>query len=161
MELTDQQKTTVAAWVREKCGLSEIQRRLTSEFGLRPTFMDVRFLILDLGLELYDESAARKVEEKKAEEKLTPDDEEIPADDSEDPMPDGVGGVSVEVDRLIKPGSLVSGSVCFSDGVKAAWMLDQMGRLSLEAQQPGYRPSPEDIEGFQRALQHEIAKKGY
>jgi hypothetical protein len=33
--------------------------------------------------------------------------------------------------------------------------------LALDAKQPGYRPSPEDIEGFQVALQKEVAKKGY
>lgn len=157
MELTEQQKATVAAWVEEGCGLSEIQRRITSEFEMRPTFMDVRFLILDLGLEIKDASA---VKAKAADE----DAADVTADADEDALPQetpGGSGVTVEVDRLIKPGALISGTVVFSDGMTATWMLDQTGRLALDPAQPGYRPGPEDIEGFQRALQEEMMKKGY
>ena len=71
------------------------------------------------------------------------------------------GSVSVEVDRLIKPGAIVSGTVTFSDGVSATWMLDQLGRLAIDPSQPGYRPSDADNEAFVRALQAEIAKKGF
>ncbi len=158
MELAEDQKVVVSNWVAEGCGLSEIQRRLASEFELRPTFMDVRLLILDLGLEIYDGSG--KVEEpEKAESTPVDPDADEPELDGFDPPP--AAGVSVEVDRIMKPGALVSGSVTFSDGIKATWMLDQYGRLALDAQQPGYRPSPEDVEAFQRALQQEVAKKGY
>jgi hypothetical protein len=164
MELTEQQKTTITGWVKEGCGLSEIQRRLASEFGLRPTFMDVRFLILDLGLEIKEKNASRAVP-KAAEPEVDAPLEDVADDgfpeEAGDLPAEGPGGVSVEVDRIMKPGALVSGTVTFSDGVKAAWMLDQYGRLALDAKQPGYRPSPEDIEGFQVALQKEVAKKGY
>ena len=50
------------------------------------------------------------------------------------------GGVSVEMDRVTKPGTLVSGTVTFSDGTHAAWSLDQLGRLALDAKEPGYQP---------------------
>ena len=87
------------------------------------------------------------------------------ADASAPPFPDappaGSGAVKVEVDRLIKPGALVSGSVVFSDGVKAQWSLDQYGRLGLAGAKPGYRPSPADVQEFQQALQKELAKQGY
>ncbi len=159
IELNDQQKATVTAWVREGCGLSEIQRRLTSEFEMRPTFMDVRLLVLDLGLELKDAKAEKeKAEKEKAKaEAVLSDDGPLGLDEDTDLD----AGLTLEVDRLVKPGALLSGSVRFSDGVKAGWMLDQMGRLSLNPETPGYRPSPEDIESFQRALQQEIARKGY
>ena len=161
MELTEQQKAMVSAWVDEGCGLSEIQRRITSEFELRPTFMDVRFLILDLGLEIRD-AAASAPKEPDAVDGTQPGAAEaaaghLPPDEAGD-VP---GGVTVEVDRLIKPGALISGTVVFSDGMKATWMLDQTGRLALDPAQPGYRPGPEDIEGFQQALQKEMMKKGY
>jgi hypothetical protein len=156
MELTEQQKATVTAWVEEGCGLSEIQRRITIEFELRPTFMDVRFLILDLGLEIKDTSA----KEAKTAVAEAPGGTDVPADATAMPG-GGHGGVTVEVDRLIKPGALISGTVVFSDGMTAAWMLDQTGRLALDPAQSGYRPGPEDVEGFQRALQEEMMKKGY
>ncbi|HAS81865.1 MAG TPA: hypothetical protein DCS43_04125 [Verrucomicrobia bacterium] len=158
-ELNDQQKATVTTWVREGCGLSEIQRRLTREFDMRPTFMDVRLLILDLGLDIKDAKAEQEkvnAEKAKADAALS--------DAGQADLDDDLGedaGLTVEVDRLVKPGALISGTVRFSDGVKAGWMVDQMGRLSLNPETPGYRPSPEDIESFQRALQQEIAKKGY
>lgn len=166
MELTEQQKITVAEWVKERCGLSEIQSRIQNEFKLRPTFMDVRFLILDLGLEIYDSKAEVKepANEEAVEAGVDAVDEAAdvaPFADDEEQAPDSASSVSVEVDLVMKPGALVSGTVVFSDGVKAAWMLDQYGRLALDAQTPGYRPSPEDVEGFQQALQKEIAKKGY
>jgi hypothetical protein len=65
------------------------------------------------------------------------------------------------VDTVTKPGTLVSGSVTFTDGQKASWYLDQMGRLGLAPQQQGYRPSPEDLEDFQFELQKELQKLGY
>lgn len=149
MELNQDQKDSVTAWVAEGCGLSEIQRRLSSQFDINMTFMDVRFLILDLGLEIHD--ARSREPEKPAEP--------APAAGTDGILPDG--GVQVEVDRVVKPGALVSGTVVFSDGIQAGWMLDQTGRLSLSAPDPEYRPSPDDVESFQRALQEELAKRGF
>ena len=37
------------------------------------------------------------------------------------------GNVTVSVDELTRPGSMVSGSVVFSDGEKALWMIDELG----------------------------------
>jgi hypothetical protein len=69
--------------------------------------------------------------------------------------------VSVDLDRVVKPGSLVSGRVTFSDGVSAGWSLDQLGRLALETSQPGYRPGREDLEAFQVELRRVLEKKGF
>jgi len=87
----------------------------------------------------------------------------MPAPEPPAPPPPGnaeAANVSVELDRLIKPGAIVSGTVTFSDGVTATWMLDQLGRLAIDPSQPGYRPSDADNEAFVRALQAEVAKKG-
>ncbi len=157
MELTEQQKTVVGQWVMEGCGLSEIQRRLASEFDMRATFMDVRFLILDLDLQIKEAKQGPKPPVLSTETAAAVHAPEADAGS----MPVAPCGVSVEIDRLVKPGAMVSGTVVFSDGVAAGWMLDQYGRLALDAKVPDYRPSPEDVEKFQRALQEEIAKKGY
>jgi hypothetical protein len=78
------------------------------------------------------------------------------------PLPAASGsGLSVTVDQIARPGALVSGKVTFTDGQKAAWTLDQMGRLGLAADQKGYRPSPADLEQFQAALQTELGKMGF
>ena len=54
MQLTEAQRQQVAAWVREGAALAEIQRKLADEFKLSMTYMDVRFLVLDLGLQVKD-----------------------------------------------------------------------------------------------------------
>jgi hypothetical protein len=64
------------------------------------------------------------------------------------------------VDQLTRPGAVVSGKVTFSDGISAAWQLDQTGQLGLVPSQPGYRPPASDIEPFQVALEAELSKLG-
>lgn len=161
MELTELQKKQVADWVDEGCGLSEIQRKLNQEFDIRATFMDVRFLIIDLNLDIKEEGGEEAGE--KPEEPPSP----VSSDDAgtapvePELLPPEGSSVSVDIDRVVKPGALVSGSVTFSDGVTASWMLDQFGRLALDASDPGYRPSQEDVQAFQQVLQEKMAQKGY
>jgi hypothetical protein len=69
--------------------------------------------------------------------------------------------VSVSVDQVVRAGAVVSGSATFSDGVTAQWSIDQMGRLALDAAQPGYRPAPEDIDSFQNQLQQALQSQGF
>ena len=69
--------------------------------------------------------------------------------------------VVVTVDALMIPGTMASGDVEFSDGVKGKWYLDQMGRLGLGGDlPPGYRPSPEDAALFQARLMETLRAKG-
>lgn len=165
MQLNDEQKTLVAQWVKEGCGLSEVQRRLTSECKLNLTYMDVRFLLLELGLDLQEKKQSAPVAKDLNPPPPTPptgvDDDaaEMPGDIPE-PMP-GMGGVTVDVDRIMRPGSMVSGTVVFSDGVKATWALDQMGRLALGGTDKTYRPSAQDIQEFQVTIARELQKRGY
>src|SRR5687767_4210711 len=126
MNLDESQKKKVSAWIEEGLKLSEIQDKLTKELGLKMTYMEVRFLIDDLGVKLKDKApepapaaapanvpaAGGKapgqpaaVGGKQAEGALTP----------EEPGAVG-GGVSVTVDQITRPGALVSGKVTFSDG---------------------------------------------
>ena len=78
------------------------------------------------------------------------------------PLPTAGGGkVTVTVDQITRPGSIVSGKVTFSDGQVADWYLDQMGRLGVVPKQQGYKPSAADVQDFQIVLQQEVAKLGY
>jgi len=52
MTLTPEQKQTVTSWVVAGDNLSAIQKKLSEQFQLSLTYMDVRFLVDDLGLEL-------------------------------------------------------------------------------------------------------------
>ncbi len=89
-------------------------------------------------------------------EEAYPEDEGIPAD-----APVGGGTLTLEVDRIMRPGTVVSGSVTFSDGVSGKWGLDQYGRLMLDTGQKGYQPSAADVQTFQRELQMQLQRQGY
>ena len=140
-KLTPEQKDALKQWAAGGATMSDLQRHLKDDFGHSLTYMDTRFLILDLGIEL--------VETPKAEPKK----EEKPA-----PVPTGV--VTTTMDSLTLPGALVSGKVSFSDGETAIWMLDQTGRPSMDPYTSGYRPSQEDILEFQKQLRDLIQKSG-
>ncbi len=155
MELTAEQKAQVCAWVTDGASLSEVQNRLRAEFGLHPTFFDVRMLVMDLNVQVKDKEAqiiADDVTKAQLPPKAhTPDAPAAP-----------MGGVSVTVDTLqVIPGAIVSGGVIFSDGVKARWYFDQMGRFAFEPELPGYQPTPEDSRTFQQTLRQELSTRGY
>lgn len=159
--LNDSQKSAVKKWVDEGCGLNEIQRRLASEFQLNLTYMDVRFLVIDLGLEIKEQKRAAPIPTLQAPPAgAGPAPAPPPLGDEGDEGVGG-GGVQVELDRITRPGAVISGTVTFSDGTAAKWMLDQQGRLGLDAGKPGYRPSPEDVQEFQMILSQKLQSQGY
>jgi hypothetical protein len=165
MNLTEEQRQRVAAWITQGAKLGEIQDRLAAEFGLKLTYMDTRFLVDDLKLVPKD-SERPKVVELPAAAKPPPTTQPVPAETAvvEDnlPLPTAGGGkVTVTVDQITRPGSIVSGKVTFSDGQVADWYLDQMGRLGVVPKQQGYKPSAADVQDFQIVLQQEVAKLGY
>src|SRR5271169_1567328 len=156
MNLTDEQRQRVTAWILEGAKISEVQNRLVSEFGIKLTYMEARFLVDDLKLTPKDPEPPKPAAPAAAGPgKLSA--EEIPA--PQDALP--VSGVSVSVDQITKPGAIVSGKVTFSDGQTADWYLDQTGRLGVVPKQQGYKPSAADVQDFQLALQQEVAKLGY
>lgn len=148
MNLSESQKKQVADWVTSGLKLSEIQQHLATEFGLRLTYMEVRLLLADLNL-------VPKESEPVPREKQPEQDKPAPA------QPAQTGGVTVTVDQLAQPGALISGKVTFSDGQRATWYLDQLGRLGVVPEKQGYRPSAADMEQFQLSLESELARLGY
>jgi hypothetical protein len=156
MNLDEAQRQRVAAWILDGAKLSEIQNRLLAEFGIKYTYMEVRFLVDDLKLTPKDPEPpktpalnAAKVDDLK---------NISPAESLSSAAPTGV---SLIVDQIAKPGTIVSGQVTFSDGQIADWYLDQTGRLGVVPKQAGYKPSAKDVQEFQLALQQEMAKLGY
>jgi len=148
---SEEQKREISRWVADGMGLSELQKKLDSEFGIVMTYMDVRFLVDDLDLSLVDLEEPTP-EEDEAE---TVEDANADLDDTE-----SMGGVQVEVDTVVPPGAMASGSVVFSDGVSKSWTIDQFGRLGLSGGQEGYKPSDEDLMEFQRQLEASLRNKG-
>lgn len=167
MNLTEEQRQRVTAWITQGAKLGEIQDRLAAEFGLRLTYMDTRFLVDDLKLVPKDPERPKVVElpgpaKSPPAAKPAPAEAAAAADADELPLPPAGGGkVSVTVDQITRPGAIVSGKVTFSDSQTADWYLDQMGRLGVVPKQQGYKPAAADVQDFQIALQQEMAKLGY
>ena len=201
MQLSPEQKQTVTAWVAAGDSLAVIQKKLSEQLKVSMTYMDVRFLVDDLGLELKnaapatvdpkaDLSKARVASagptEKKGglfdklkkavgaggDEAAEAADPEVLAEDEADlgpgaadalsgTVPAGPGGVKVELDRVVRPGAAVSGTVAFSDGTTGKWALDQLGRLMLDTGKKGYQPTAGDVQAFQRELSLQLQRHGF
>jgi hypothetical protein len=144
MKLTDEQSKQVASWISEGLNLSQIQKKINEDLGIPMTYMDVRFLVDDLDLDLQCDPV---VSEEDAKNEANKQEEQA--------------GVILDVDVVTRPGTLVSGTVTFTDGKTCEWQLDQMGRLGLVPAEQGYKPDPEDLQDFQIKLQEELQKKGF
>lgn len=186
MKLTPEQETALRQWAADGCTLSDLQSRIVSEFNLHPSYMDVRFLVLDLGITLSERPKPNPVDLAKAPAPApqapagndlpgTPYDDGLsPEEDSDDTLPEdslppppqepAEPNVSVEVSRLAQPGFALNGTVTFTDGTQCTWGVTARGELSLEPKDPAmdtYRPTPEDIRAFQVELRRAITRMGY
>ncbi len=163
MNLDEAQRKTVAGWIAEGLKLSDIQSRLASELGLRLTYMQVRLLVDDLKLTPKDQEPTKPAAElgkspagspSKAAKKIETSTE---LDEETETLP---GQVSVTLDQITRPGAMASGKVTFSDGKTGQWYLDSAGRLGLVPPNPGYRPSADDVQEFQVALEQALGGAG-
>jgi len=166
MNLDDAQRSKVGEWIAQGMKLSDIQARIASELGLKMTYMDVRLLVDDLKLTPKDSETAKPVSAVLETAPTPPppprSSSGTPPAAASEPAPAGLASsVSVQVDQLARPGSVVSGKVKFSDGNLAEWYFDQMGRLGLIPQKPGYRPPASDLQQFQSLLDSELGKMGF
>ncbi len=156
MNLNDAQQKTVTEWVAGGLKLAEVQTRIASEFGLQLTYMEVRFLVDDLKLRLTDPEPPKPVAPPTPAPATAVPVAELPA------LPeDTAGQVAVSVDKIARPGTMVSGNVTFSDGANAEWYLDQTGRLGVVPKVQGYKPTQADVLQFQAALEREMSKMGF
>lgn len=143
---TEHQIKQIREWVCQAHSISEFQTKLNETFNQHFTYLETRFLLDDLNLEIKKE--------------------EIPEPKSEANQPEASvkteqamsNGVQVDVDPVTRPGMVCNGTVTFPDGQSAQWSLDQMGRLGLKPSQQGYRPSQEDIAAFQENLQQKLSE---
>jgi hypothetical protein len=168
MNLTDAQKQQVSAWLEQGLKVADVQKKMSAELGVSMTYMEVRFLLDDLRLKPKDpEPPKQPAPTSPIAPASAGAPAPVPGADPASPTPapgaapSATGGVSLSVDTLARPGTVVSGKVTFSDGQKADWYLDQTGRPGLAPAQKGYRPSQMDIMEFQELLQLELQKLGF
>lgn len=175
MKLTPEQVEAVRTLAASGASISDIQTALANDFNLHLNYLDTRFLLLDLDVTIAERNPPKPAAQQPAPDSPLPepdafsdaakqDDFEptppsaLPAEDEplppadEPPAPVG-GSVQVEISRIQRPGYALSGSLVCSDGVKGEWGVLNDGRLALDfGENKTYRPSPEDIQAFQRQL---------
>ena len=165
MKLTEEQLKSVAAWFAGGASLDEIQKRLVAEYGVHITYFDLRMVVADLPQPEEADAASESSESSDSSSSSEASDSSSSSeasDSSESSEGESqAANVAVTVDALMIPGTMASGDVTFSDGMKGKWYLDQMGRLGLGGDLPqGYRPSPADGAMFQARLMEALRAKG-
>jgi hypothetical protein len=148
--LTPEQIAAIQSWAERGDGLQDIQKALGSEWGIRVTYLETRFLLEDLKIELIPAPVP--------EEAKKPADE--PAQSNEETAA-AARLAHVTIDALLKPGALVSGKVSFASGGAAAWWLDQYGRLGMDRPDPTFQPNEEELAAFQQELRIVLKKRGF
>lgn len=143
-KVTAEQLDLVRGWASEGIDLNGIQKKLVSECGVHLTYMDVRFLLLDNGIEIATAPAPVKAPEKPAAPKPA---EAAPAETAAATTP---STPKVTLDELQLPGALISGKVEFPSDTRGAWMIDQMGRFAWN--DLSGTPTQEELQAFQFEL---------
>ena len=143
MKATAEQLEQVRAWAAQGIDLNGIQKRLASECGVHLTYMDVRFLLLDNGIEI----AAAPEPEKKPEPAAQPAPQAETAADAPAPAD---GKPVVTLDEIQIPGAVISGKVAFPGGTKGSWLIDNAGRFGWS--ELSGTPTPEELQAFQFEL---------
>lgn len=169
MNLDENQKQQVLKWLDAGRKLAEVQKKLEQEFGLRLTYMEVKFILSDLNAKPKDPEPEKPAAPPAAEPApvAAPEaglDEDFPEGDFPEEAelpPAGGGGVKVAVDQIARPGAMISGKVTFANGKSCEWMLDQMGRLGVVPGVDGFKPGAADLREFQIALQTQLQRLGY
>ena len=144
-------KIFMASRIAEGISLSDIQNEVNEKFQLSMTYMDIRILAAGLDIDWQAKAAAKAEEEKKEEEETAPEE----AAPEEAPAAPADGQTVVEISKLMRPGTALSGSVKFASGSTADWYIDQTGRLGLE-NLVGNQPTQEDIQQFQVELEKAV-----
>lgn len=155
MTLTPEQKQAVAQWVAAGDNLYAVQKKLADELKVSMTYMDVRFLVDDLNLQLVDPKPKADASDVSKSPAAAPQTAPAPVPEEEEVPAGALGGaVHVTVDKVnLNPNAMATGTVTFPDGVTAKWMVDLQGRPGLtDVSKPGYRPSAADAQAFMQEL---------
>ena len=108
-----EQLEMVRQWAGEGVDLNGIQKRLAAECGVHLTYMDVRFLLLDHGIEIATAAAPEQVKQPEPAAPAASAAEPMPAPEAGQP-----GKPVVTLDELTLPGTLISGKVAFASGTR-------------------------------------------
>ena len=141
-------KEMLAALLAEGVSLSDAQNQINQQLEQKLTFMDIRIIAstLDVDWKKGDPHPVKSEEEKSEEF----------AENADNPVDGSQSKTVVEISKLMRPGTALSGSVKFASGSSADWYIDATGRLGLE-NLVGEKPTPEDIREFQMELERAVS----
>ena len=175
MKLTGDQITAIKSWIESGDDLGKIQNQINESFDINLTYLETRFLLSDLKIELNEDEEEEEEEpvdetpdeiqdlDNVTENNEEPEQQETPSGDPEkEETEEGAQptNINVSVDSITQPQCVISGKVTFSDGQLASWWFDQMGQLGLNPDKEGYTPSREDVAVFQVELRKVLAEQG-
>lgn len=155
--VSDEQLSMVRLWASQGIDLNGIQKKLAAECGVHLTFMEVRFLLLDHGIEIAQPQAEKAPEQPAQPAQATPE-----AQQTETPTAPAAMGTPTPVkpkmmlDDIQIPGTILSGKCEFPSGTKVSWQIDQMGQLACE--QLSGTMTPDEQQAFVFELRQILSK---
>jgi hypothetical protein len=148
----DERKPIVAQLLKEGKSLSEIQDFLRKEKGDSITYMELRLLLSEMpDAKLPEKELLKTVAPPAAPASVKPGVADAQASG---------GKLSISVDQMPAPGSMLSGYARFSSGAKGHWFLDEMGRLGLEPELGSSKPTQKDMQEFSTELRRMLQQTG-
>ena len=169
MAATEQERNEfIRKCIAEGMNLSKVQDALNDQLGIHMTYMELRMLTSELSVswEAQDKKAEAakprnkpaEQPQKQAEEAQPAEAETLPQEGDDDAAAEG--DTKIEISPLMRPGTALSGTVTFASGASGEWYVDQRGRLGLMPAEGSAKPTQDDIQKFQIALQEKL-QAGY
>jgi DNA-binding transcriptional MerR regulator len=154
---TDERKQIVKRFLAEGKTLSEIQSYLHKEKNDPVTYMELRLLLS----EMPDVTLPEKEPPKPPPSAAAASTSTSPAPVAGMPAKNAsVGKLTISVDQMPQPGSMLSGFARFASGAKAHWFLDTTGRLGLDPELGSDKPTQQDMQEFTMELRRLLQSGG-
>ena len=167
--MTNQERDNI---IREKLNsglsLSDVQKLLDSEYGLKMTYFELRMIVSTLDINWSSQEKKHATDLNQAPAPQPPNKSAAPAqpemkayenpavqdDDGEKSEEAEEGGTQITMDDEPMPGAVMSGHVSFASGASGKWVFNRMGQLGLaELDEGSAKPTQEDLMLFQQELQ--------
>lgn len=153
-KVSNEQLEMVRRWAGYGIDLNGIQKNLAAECGVHLTYMDVRFLLLDHGIEIA-RPQAKPAPEPAAPARTAAAEPPAPRP-AETAAPGAAVQPTVTVDDLQLPGTLISGKCSFPSGTNGSWQIDQMGRFGWT--ELSGTPTPAELQAFEMQLRSLLSR---
>jgi len=142
---TQERDRIIAEKLNEGLSLGDVQKLLADEYGINMTYLDLRLVASDLRVDWENQPA-----------KTAPTVAADKADTPESALADAPRATTVTVNKIERPGYMMSGTAEFASGARGEWSIDYSGRPALSLAEGSAKPTQEDLADFQRELQQKL-----